>query len=182
MNNEQAPTMPLSPGDWLILNKLRKRAWAALLRLYLPLFFMLVYVYFKMRPVGNFRGHRLSYSSEQFKTVYPLFAAFFAVLFFGFFYKDFRRMILPFLKEAKTNKKICCSFLARKYHDPLYDKRLLFYPDKENIYIQVSAEDFDAIGNGAQMELEIAAVTGEVLALKSVNRVFKEPAEFSFSD
>jgi hypothetical protein len=182
MNNEQALTMPLTPADRVILNKLKIKAWAVLLRLYIPLSLMLVYVYFKMQPGGTFRGHTLSYSVGQFSTVYPLFAAFFALLFFGFFFKDFRRLILPFIKEAKMNKKVCCSFLARKYHDPLYDKRLLFYPGKENVYIEVSPEDFDATSNGQELALEVAAVTGEVLALKCGERVFKEPEEFSFSD
>jgi hypothetical protein len=181
MSNEQALTVPLSAADRVILNKLKNKAWLVLLRLYIPLFFMLVYVYFKMQPGNTFRGHTLSDTGYQFETVYPYFAIGFASLFLGFFIKDFRRLILPFLRESKMDKKICCSFVARKYHDPLYDKRLLFYPGKENVYIEVSAEDFDATGNGEELELEIAAVTGEVLVLKHGSRVFKEPAEFSFS-
>jgi hypothetical protein len=124
----------------------------------------------------------MHYSKEQFRTVFAIFAACFATLFLVFLIKDFRRMILPFLKEAKMDKKICCSFVARKYHDPLYDKRLLFYPGRENVYIEICPEDFDAIGNGEELQLEVGGVTGEVLVLKCPGRVFKEPTEFSFSD
>ena len=80
------------------------------------------------------------------------------------------------------NLKYCHEFVAKKYHDPFYDRYLLFYPDKEDIYIQVCSEDFNSIGNGEDMYLEVASVTGEVLYLKSPEREFKDPEEFSFSD
>ena len=80
------------------------------------------------------------------------------------------------------NSKYCHAFVARKYHDPIYDNYLLFYPGKEDIYIRICAEDFGCVGNGEEMYLEVAAVTGEVLYLKSGERVFKDPEEFSFSD
>jgi hypothetical protein len=182
MNNEETLIRPLSVEDRAVLDKLKNRAWMTLLKLYGPLFLLLVAVYFKMQPGGTFRGHSIKYSKEQFETVFPIFAAFFGLVFLIFLIRDFRRLILPFLREARTDKKICCSFQARKYHDPLYDKRLLFYPDKDNYYIQVCAEDFDAISSGEELRLEVASITGEVLSLKSAARTFREPAEFSFSD
>jgi NOL1/NOP2/fmu family ribosome biogenesis protein len=58
----------------------------------------------------------------------------------------------------------------------------LFYPGKEDLYIEVTTEDFEAVANGEEMYLEVASVTGEVLFLKKGDRIFKEPMEFSFSD
>jgi hypothetical protein len=180
-----ASTQPLSATDRFLLHKLKGKAWFTLLRFYVPLFLLLAAVYFEMRPhngVSNFRGRSIHIKKEEFDTVFPIFAAAFAAIFLGFLIKDFRRLVLPFLREEKLDKKLCRSFLAKKYHDPLYDKRLLFYPDKEDYYIEVCAEDFDTIGNGDELYLEVASITGEVLVLKSPGRVFKNPEEFSFSD
>jgi hypothetical protein len=96
--------------------------------------------------------------------------------------RDFRRLVLPFQREARTGQKYCVGFVARKYLDILYGKHLLFYPGKDNIYIEVSKEDFESICDGEELYLETACVTGEVLALKCGDRVFKDPEEFSFSD
>jgi hypothetical protein len=175
-------TKPLSSGDKAVLQKLKEKAWLTLLKLYVPLFLMLVYVYYKMEPGGTFRGRPVKYTMAEFKTVFPFFAAFFGAVFLFFVIKDFRRLVLPFFREALNDTKYCQSFLSRKYLDPIYNKCLLFYPDRENFYIEVCPEDFDSIGNGEDLYLEVASVTGEVLYLKSGDRVFKEPAEFSFSD
>ena len=184
------PTAPteirsLSPADKVILQKLKGKAWFTLLRLYVPLFLGLVYVYIEFKPGQGptyLHGRPVHISKGDFAVVFPFFAGFFAALFLGFLIRDFRRMILPFLREEKRDTKRCCTFTAKKYHDPLYDKRLLFYPDKENYYIQVCAADFDAISNGEELYLEVAAVTGEVLTLRSSGMVFRDPEEFSFSD
>jgi hypothetical protein len=174
-------TKPLSSQDKAVLQKLKERAWFTLLKLYVPLFLMLVYIYNKMEPVGSIGGRQAKYRAE-FKTVFPFFAAFFGAVFLFFVIRDFRRLILPFFTEARNDTKYCRAFLSRKYLDPLYGKCLLFYPDRENYYIEICPEDFDSIGNGEDLYLEVASVTGEVLYLKSGDRVFKEPAEFSFSD
>jgi len=182
MNPQGPSTKPLSSEDKAILKKLQSKAWFTYLRLYVPLFLMLAYVYYTMQPGQTFRGHTLKYSKAEFNTVFPYFAAVFAVVFLIFVVKDFRRLILPFIREARTNTKYCHAFVAKKYHDPFYDKYLLFYPDKEDFYISVCPEDFNSIGNGEDMYLEVASVTGEVLYLKSPDREFKDPEEFSFSD
>ena len=175
-------TKALSPEDKDVLQKLQSKAWWTYLKLYVPLFLMLVYVYYEMQPGGSFRGHSIRYSKAQFSTVFPFFAAFFGAIFLIFAIKDFRRIVLPFLKEVKLDSKYCHSFIAKKYHDPIYDNYLLFYPDKEDVYIKICSEDFGSIGNGEDLYLEVASVTGEVLYLKSGERVFKDPVEFSFSD
>lgn len=182
MNESTIITCPLSPADKTTLKKLQDKALFVWGRLYVPLFLFLVYIYFKMQPGGAFRGHTLRYSKSEFVAVFPFFAAFFGLIFFGFMIRDFRRMILPFLKESKRNEKSCYSFVARKYHDPIYDKWLLFYPGKEDMYIEVSREDFDRIGNGEQLQLEVGCVTGEVLALRSGSIAFSAAKEFSFKD
>jgi hypothetical protein len=182
MSDSATITQPLSPSDKAILGKLRDKALFTYLRLYLPLFLLLVYVYYEMQPGNTFRGHRLNYTKDEFSQVYPWFALFFGLVFLFFSIRDFQRMILPFIKEMKWQRKNCLIFTARKYHDQIYDKRLLFYPGKENVYIEVGQKDFDAIGNGESLQLEVGCVTGEVLSLQSQGRVFKEPTEFSFSD
>jgi len=180
MSSTEVLTRPLSPEDRALLTKLKNKAWFGLLRLYVPLFLMLVYLYVRVSMGGTIRWHPVN---RRYSTVViPYFSAFFGLLFLGFMIRDFRRMILPFLREAKMGQKTCCSFTAKKYHDPLYDKRLLFYPQKDNYYIEVSPEDFDVTGNGEELYLEIARVTGEVLLLRSADREFRAPAEFSFSD
>lgn len=181
MNINGPMAKPFSPEDKAVLQKLKGKAWFTLLKLYVPLFLMLVYIYYKMEPSESFSGRRARYRME-FQTVFPYFAAFFGAVFLFFVIKDFRRLVLPFFREALNDTKYCQSFLSRKYLDPIYNKCLLFYPDRENFYIEVCPEDFDSIGNGEDLYLEVASVTGEVLYLKSGDRVFKEPAEFSFSD
>jgi len=182
MDNNELATSPFSAGDEALLRKLKEKAWFTFLRLYLPLFLFLVYIHFRMAPGGIFRGHTIKYSRSQFETVYPFFAVFFASIFLFFAIKDFKRLILPYQKETRSGKKYSCMFTARKYHDILYGKCLLFYPDRDDLYIEIAPEDFEAISNGDELYLETGCITGEVLSLKSAGRVFKNPEEFSFSD
>ena len=182
MTNQAFVTKPFSPEDQAILRKLQEEAWFTFLRLYLPLFLALIYVHYKMQPGATFKGYTIKRGDTSFAVVYPYFAIFFGAIFLFFMIKDFRRLILPFFKEAKSGRKYCFEFVARKYQDILYDKCLLFYPDKDNLYIEVAKEDFENIGNGEALYLETACITGEVLALKSGDRIFKNPSEFSFSD
>lgn len=182
MSDSGIVTCPLSPADKAVLNNLMAKALFVWARLYVPLGLGLVWVYYTMQPGGTFRGHKMDYGKQEFSTVYPIFAAFFGLVFLGFMIRDFRRMVLPLIRETKRNEKNCYSFTARKYLDPIYDKRLLFYPDKEDMYIEICKEDFDCIGNGEQLQLEVGSISGEVLSLRSRSRTCKDPAEFSFSD
>jgi hypothetical protein len=176
-------TKPLSAEDKAILKKLQFKAWFAILRLYGILFLFLAYM-FSWRPAPGevliIRKARIT--RYDFDHTFPYFALVFGSIFLFFVIKDFRRLILPFIREARSNTKYCHAFIARKYHDPIYDNYLLFYPDKEDLYIKICSEDFNSIGNGEDMYLEVASVTGEVLFLKSPDRAFKDPEEFSFSD
>lgn len=175
-------TKPLSIEDKTTLQKLRSAAWIRLLKLYVPLFLALIWLYYRMQPGMTFKGHTLKGSVSDFKTTFYVFAAVFGSVFLFFTIRDFKRLILPFQKEAKNDTKYCHTFFARKYHDLIYNKYLLFYPGKEDLYIEVTPEDFEAVANGEEMYLEVASVTGEVLFLKKGDRIFKEPMEFSFSD
>jgi hypothetical protein len=184
MIDNQFTARPLSSEDKAILRKLKEKAWITLLKVYPPLFLALIYIYYRMQPGQTFRGHTIGHdlSHAQYNLVFELFAGFFGSVFLFFMIRDFRRLILPFHKEAQTGKKNCFGFYAKKYQDPFTDKCLLFYPGKEDLYIEVCKEDFESIGNGENLYLEVASVTGEVLSLKSGDRIFKAPAEFSYSD
>jgi hypothetical protein len=186
MNKTELTAKPLSAQDKIILEKLKAQAWLTWLKVYPLLFLALIYVYYKVHGRA-IRRHSVNLGERQmtdadYQLVYAIFAAFFGTVFLWFAIRDFRRLILPFLRETKANKKDCCSFCAKKYVDPFSGKCLLFYPGKEDIYIEVRKEDFETIGNGEELYLEVASITGEVLFLKSANRVFDSPAEFSFSD
>ena len=63
-----------------------------------------------------------------------------------------------------------------------FARPFLEFEGTDNIYIEVTKEDFESIVDGEGLYLETACVTGEVLALKCGDRVFKDPEEFSFSD
>jgi hypothetical protein len=185
MNAHKIETLPLSDEDAAILNKLKAKSWKSILRLYLPLFLFLGYLYYRMMPGNPFRGHYLSsgkMTRAGYDLVYTIFAVVFGGLFLFFAMKDYRRLIRPFHRELAQRNKYRLWFEARKYLDPLYGKCLLFYPDKENLYIQVNKDDFESIGDGEELRLEVAAVTGEVLSLRSGRRDFYQPEEFSFGD
>src|SRR5579859_4143240 len=185
MSQSTVVTLPISEEDEALLRKLQEKAWFTFLRLYLPLFLFLLYIYFRMEPGGVFRGRYLSYGKMThvgYALVYMIFAVVFGVIFLVFAIRDYKRLILPFQQELRMRSKYRFAFAARKYHDPIYDTCLLFYPGKENLYIKVDKKDFESIDNGEELRLEIAAVTGEVLSLRSGNRDFYRPEEFSFSD
>jgi hypothetical protein len=176
-------TQPLSTRDLQVIQQLKDKAWFTLLKLYIPLFLGLIYVYYKLLP--QYREHPVIYeelSRLDYIHVYEIFAAVFGTIFLIFLIKDFRRLILPLVKELKANEKICFIFFARKYEDPVFNKCLIFYPDKENVYIEMDPDEFQSVQNGQQLYLETGSVTGEILLLKSETREFKTADEFSFSD
>ncbi len=76
-------------------------------------------------------------------------------------------MIIPLILESKRKEKNCLSFYAVKYQDPIYKKLLIFYPGKDNYYIELSAEDFQLLQDGEKLYLETGCVTGEILSLKN---------------
>jgi hypothetical protein len=59
---------------------------------------------------------------------------------------------------------------------------MLFYPGKENFYIELFAEEYDKISNGELLQLEYAALSGEILSLKNNDTFFDSATEFCFSD
>ena len=176
-------TQPLSSQDRQVIKELKDKAWFTLLKLYIPLFLGLGFVYYKLVP--QYREHPVGFqemSRRDYTHVYDLFAAVFGTIFLIFLIKDFKRLILPLGGELKANAKTCLSFLARKYEDPIFNKCLIFYPGKEDVYIEMGADEFQSIQNGQHLYLETGSVTGEILLLKSETRDFKTADEYSFSD
>jgi hypothetical protein len=175
----------LSPEDRKVLEKLKEKAYFRLIRLYGFLFLALGYIYFKMFPGQIYRGHVLEYDHmtlADYQHVYYIVAAFFSSIFLFFLIRDYRKMVIPLSSEMSNGKKYCSEFYARKYADPIYKKCLLFYPGKEDLYIEISPEDFASIGNGECLRLESACITGEILFLGCGNRTCKGASEFSFDD
>ena len=104
-------TQPLSSRDLQVIQDLKDKAWFTLLRLYVPLFLGLVFVYYKLLP--QYREHPVRYremSRLDYTHVYEVFATVFGTIFLIFLIKDFRRLILPLARELKANQKICLTF------------------------------------------------------------------------
>jgi hypothetical protein len=174
---------PLSSQDRQVIQELRDKAWFTLLKLYFPLFLGLAYVYYKFLP--KYPVHAEGYhqmSLLDFSHVFEVFALVFGTIFLFFLVRDFRRLILPFGRELKANKKTCIKFFARKYEDPVFNKKLIFYPNKEDVYIEMEPYEFQSIKDGQQLYLETGSVTGEILLLKSQTQNFKTADEYRFSD
>jgi hypothetical protein len=174
--------LPMSSEDRRLLQKLQDKSWFILLRTYGVFFGALAYLYYRMAPGTYFKGHRMQMSRSDYNYVYGAVALVFGSVFLLFLIRDYRRLVLPLRREMRLGNKYISHFFARKYKDPFYGKCLLFYPGKENLYISISEDDFDAIGNGEELQLDSAVITGEVLALRSGDKVFTTAEEFSFSD
>ena len=149
------------------------------------LFFALGCSYYVMYLGSSWRGRKLRYhglSLSDYKLIYITVACFLSSLFLFFVVRDFKKILLPQYKDLLSGNKYSTSFYARKYADPIYNKRMLFYPGKENLYIELSPEEYDKISDGQLLQLEYACLSGEILSLKSEDSVFLTAAEFSFSD
>jgi hypothetical protein len=182
---ENATVLPLSKADRSTLQNLVMKAWFTLLRTYSIFFIGLGYVYYKFYPRYAFKTHktdREDMTASDYLHVYIIFAVFFGSVFLFFLLRDFRRIVLPLYKDLHTGNKYSRSFYARKYADPVYNKRTLFYPHKENFYIELSPQEYDKISDGDSLQLEYAGLSGEILSLKSKDEVFLSAAEFSFGD
>ncbi|HLK27468.1 MAG TPA: hypothetical protein VKT28_02720 [Puia sp.] len=182
---ENISELPFSEIDRSALQKRIQKGWFTLLRTYGAFFLALGYIYYRMYPGGNLRGRKLSYGNmtlSDYLHVYIIVAVFFGSIFLFFVVRDYRRILLPQYKDLRFGKKYSRSFYARKYADPIYNKRMLFYPEKENLYIELSAEEYDKIPDGEMLQLEYAVHSGEILSLKSKDIVFLTAEEFSFSD
>ncbi|HWK02707.1 MAG TPA: hypothetical protein VNS58_03710 [Puia sp.] len=176
---------PLSAKDKITLKKLKDQAYFTLAKTYGPFFLALAFLYYRMTPGSTFRGHRLNYehmTRSDYNLVFWILAILFGGVFLLFLVRDYRRRVIPLKKEMLSAKKYCIPFVARKYKDPLYNKCLLFYPGKEDFYIEIPEKDFDAIRNGENMQLEAACITGEVLLVRSESITCEQASEFSFSD
>lgn len=172
----------LSTGDRQMLTKLRGKAWWVLARTYGAFFLALLYLFIQMSPGMNSRSRKGKMQASDYLHAYMLILVVFGSIFLYFCIKDYRRLILPFQKDLRQGQRLCLPFLARKYDDPVYGKKVLFYPDKEDWYIELSQDDFDTIWNGQELKLYTAAVSGEVLQLSSTETVFLSASSFTFKD
>ena len=180
------PSLPttknLTTEDRALIKKLVGKGWWTLLRTYGAFFLALIYLYYRMYPGTSFRGHSYKMSGSDYLHIYEIVALFFGSVFLYFTIRDYRRLVLPLQKDLARGECFCCSFLARKYDDPVYGKHLLFFPDKEDWYIDLSQDDFNSIANGEELSLYTAAVSGEVLTLSVGERPLTSATLFSFKD
>jgi hypothetical protein len=182
---ENAIVLKLSQTDRSVLQKQVQKGWFILIRTYGAFFLALGYLYYRMYPGSYWRGSKLKYedmSLADYLLVYIIVAVFFGSVFLFFVIRDFKRILLPQYKDLRSGNKYSTSFFARKYADPIYNKRMLFYPGKENFYIELSIDEYDKISDGESLQLEYARLSGEILSLKNNDTIFFTAAEFSFSD
>jgi hypothetical protein len=157
---------PLSQPDITMLRILKARAWFRLIRVYGVLFLAMAFTFY--------RGY--------FIPVVGIFALFFTAVFGFFLVRDYLRLITPLRREIRKGIKKCFRFEARKYEDPVFGRHLFFYPGKDNYFIDVTADDFNATQNAEILDLEVSYNLGEVLLLKSSSRIFRLPSEFRFTE
>lgn len=108
-----------------------------------------------------------SVSQEDIKLVLSLFVGFFILSLVGFFIYDYIVGMRPFEKDLHEARKVCYTFPAQKYYDPIYKHYLLFYPDQEDVYINIDKASFDQIEDGMEMHMEVTPATGSILLLHS---------------
>jgi hypothetical protein len=121
-----------------------------------------------------------SVKPEDIRLVLSLFVGFFVLSLVGFLIYDYIVSMRPFEKELQEAKKVCYTFYAQKYYDPIYNHYLLFYPEKEDVYINIDKACFDQIGNGTEMQMEVTPVTGCILLLQSDSLKMCNASEYRF--
>jgi hypothetical protein len=169
-------TEPLSPDDLKLIESRIDKSWLALLRTYFPFFIALVIANY----TGRKKGVRGTIGFIEYHKIYIIVAVFFAAVFIVFLILDFRKRVLPYIKEKSTGEKKISVVRARKYYDPIFKQYLLYHPFKENAYLAVSQQVFDSLWEGQEIELQTGAQTGILLALKINNEVISEVEEYRF--
>lgn len=153
------------------------RAYFSLAKIYVPFILALVLAY---QLTKNKKAVR-KMSASDFDKVYWVVFAFFIIVFFILFLRDYKKKVAPYKKEMTAKSKNLSFFKARKYYDPIYNQYLLYHPIKENKYILLTEEIFNSIEDGQEIELQAGGVTGIVLALKINDKILSNVEEFSFS-
>jgi hypothetical protein len=167
----------LSANDAQSLKSIRHKK-LVILSVKYSLFFVLLLVLLYSAQSGTIRIR--SVSPEDIRLMLSVFVCFFVISLVGFLINDYIAGMRPFEKELKQAKKLCYTFPAQKYYDPIYKHYLLFYPDKEDVYINVDKECFDQIENGAELHMEVTPVTGSILLLQSDRLKICKASEYRF--
>lgn len=111
---------------------------------------------------------------------YLLFCLLFGTSILVFLSKDINGTIRLILAELKTGQKNCYTFYAKKYFDPIFKHCLLFYPDKENLYILIDAGSFDAIAEDDILYMEQSILSDTIIQLRSDTVTAKLAAPYRF--
>ncbi|MBV4359744.1 hypothetical protein [Pinibacter aurantiacus] len=103
----------------------------------------------------------------------------FLSIFTFFLVRDIRRDVIPLKKDISCAKCWQHHFVAQKYYHALIKKYLLFYPGKEDEYIEVSPEDFDKLIEGEYLNL-VTSQSDEIICLQRDNGEIIRAFDFSF--
>jgi hypothetical protein len=163
--------------DVLVIKSKIDKAYFALAKIYVPFILALLLAY----QLTKNKKAVSKMNPSDFDTIYWIVFGFFIIIFFVFFLRDYKKNIAPYKMEMGTRSKNLSLFRARKYFDPIYNQYLLYHPIKENKYILLTQEEFNTIEDGQEIELQVGAVTGIVLAIKVNDKVLTSVEEFSFS-
>jgi len=104
-----------------------------------------------------------------------------ALLLYTFFLaKDIRTDIIELKKEIENNKCNKISFQARRFYHAMINKYLLFYPGREDVYIEVSPLDYNFIEDGETLYLITSVISSEIICLQKENGKIIRAFDFSF--
>jgi hypothetical protein len=103
----------------------------------------------------------------------------FLSIFTFFLRRDIRRDVSPLKKDISCAKCWQHHFAAHKYYHPLVKKYLLFYPGKEDEYIEVSPDDFAKLLEGEDLNL-VTSQSDEIICLQRSNGEIIRAFDFDF--
>lgn len=146
-------------------------AYKKLAFVYGPLYFLVLVFYFQQEGGGRVRKYieHGDITKKDFGFALAIVLAFAILLFTGFIIKDFIQNIYPFHKELKIGKCNLQSFNARKYNHMLLGKLFLYHPAHENVYIELSKEDFERIAEGERLSLITCYNSATVIGVQNEN-------------
>lgn len=102
------------------------------------------------------------------------------LLYTYFLFKDIRTDIVELKKEIAYNKCNKITFQARRFYHAMINKYLLFYPQRENMYIEVSPLDYNFIEDGETLQLITSIKSSEIICLQKENGKIIRAFDFSF--
>jgi|GEM_PF-2146336 len=126
--------------------------------------------------------HRVEHLADISAYGWGIISAFsgpFFCLFTFYLVRDIRRDISPLKKDISCAKCWQHHFVVHKYYHALIKKYLLFYPGKEDEYIEVSPEDFNRIIEGESLNL-VTSQSDEIICLQRDNGEIIRAFDFSF--